>query len=97
MEKEKSSNLNPIEVVKQPDLLQLIESLTVEVAEYSKLVEHINYYADRLKQLPPKDNHCVEEDEPKDVVELLWSQVYKIRTSNRNLHFIKQHLESVIG
>jgi hypothetical protein len=81
------------------DFKALHYALQEAISTNIELVEKVGYYSNQLKEVEPMIVKAVPtDDEPtKSVVNLMWSEIDKIRFINDKLNHYTNHLQSVIG
>jgi hypothetical protein len=87
-----------ISAKEEPEFQKLLNSLRNEASKSLELSNSAFYLSNNLQQVPevPHDPDVVEK-EPRDIIEMLWVEVWKVRRANSELQRTVEHLKRVIG
>jgi len=82
----------------EPEFRKLLTALNYEASVATELTNQVYYLSNNIQRIPEAEQKIEPIDkEPTGVIETLWREVYRLRSSNADLQRVMDHLQKVVG
>jgi len=82
----------------RPDFGKILDSLHEEFSLNAELVTSLTFLSNGVKNMEElTEKELIRDKEPSCLVEYFWTEIFRIRTLNRQLGKVVIHLQKVIG